>query len=148
MRDTTSARRATVAAPDRRRPVTGEVADAVVVPTALARRVADVLRVARLHGGIFTETDGRRWTFLTTHIDASRPELLAQLARFGVRVSWHGAPPCAGDVEPGDVESGDGRRWIQPPTGALLPWQAVLATVWRLATDAMNAHAEKEPAAS
>jgi hypothetical protein len=106
-------------------------ADAVVVPAPLARRVLDVLRVARLDGGVFTDTGGRTWTFLTTPVDGTRSEVLEYAERVGVRVVAHGMPLSA----PPGVGPDDTSWWIQPPprTGVVLPWQAVLATVWRVA---------------
>lgn len=100
----------------------------------LARRVAQVLRIAQLDGGILTDTAGRTWTFLTTRIDGTRPELLDDLDRVGVWVVVDGVARLA----PADVEPGDTWWWIHapPPTGDLPPWQAVLATVWRVAAEA------------
>lgn len=100
----------------------------------LARRVAQVLRIAQLDGGILTDTAGRTWTFLTTRIDGTRPELLDDLDRVGVWVVVDGVARLA----PADVEPSDTWWWIHapPPTGDLPPWQAVLATVWRVAAEA------------
>lgn len=117
-------------------PPTGRgTADAVVMSAALARRVAQVLRIAQLDGGILTDTGGRTWTFLTTRIDGTRPELLADLDRIGVWVVVDGVARLG----PAAAEPGDTWWWIHTPHDGyhgLPPWQAVLATVWRVAGEA------------